>query len=235
MHTWIAATAFLLYALAVFGIKRATYPKNAEPPRPFPIGWEEGHEYALAVSQDFWWAKRFKSRIKQFSPEQLQVASLKRYVKVNNKLNLWVSVVLTTTVFIAYSFDSRSLLCQLLVAMAVIRLVSRSFEVAYAFGCDVLQQQENATGLTKYERIKLALVSYGEIYVYSAGAYLVLPTTKVPMEAVAMSLNVGTLTNVGFAFSNAGYANCNLLVFVQVFATLSLVVLSLASYLSRER
>jgi len=233
MHAGTVALAFFAYALAVFAVKRATYPRHAEPPRPFPLGWEQGHEYALAVSQDFWWAKRFKSRIKQFQPEELRAASMRRYVEVNNRLNLWISVALTASIFIAYAVARHSATYQLLLAAGVIRLISRSFEVAYAFGRDVLQHAENTTGLDKFERIKLALVSYVELFVYSAGAYLVLPTTKGPVEAVAISLNVGTLTNVGFAFPDRNYLVCNGIVFIQVFATLSLVVLSLASYLSR--
>jgi hypothetical protein len=234
MHAVIFTVAFSAYALAVFAVKSATYPRDAEPSRPFPLGWEQGHEYTLAVSQDFWWAKRFKSRIKQFEPEQMRTASLKRYVEVNNRLNLWVSIALTASIFIAYAVARQSVTYQLLLAAGVIRLVSRSFEIAYAFCRDVLQQSENTTGLDKFERIKLALVSYVELFVYSAGAYLVLPSTKGPVEAIAISLNVGTLTNVGFAFPDRIGLVCNGMVFIQVFATLSLVVLSLASYLSRE-
>lgn len=233
MHAGTVALAFFAYAVAVFAVKRATYPRQVEPTRPFPLGWERGHEYALAVSQDFWWAKRFKSRIKQFQPAQLRTNSLRRYVEVNNRMNLWISIALTASIFVACAVARHSVGYQLLLAAGVIRLISRSFEVAYAFGRDVLQQSENTTGLNKFERIKLALVSYIELFIYSAGAYLVLPTTKGPMEAVAISLNVGTLTNVGFAFPDRHNLIWNGMVFIQVFATLSLVVLSLASYLSR--
>jgi len=235
MHAGTVTLAFFVYALAVFAVKRATYPRQAEPPHPFPQGWEQGYEYTLAVSQDFWWAMRFKSRIKQFKSEQLRTASLKRYVEINNRLNLLISIALTASIFIAYVVVRHSATYQLLLAAGVIRLISRSFEVAYAFGRDVLQKSENTAGFDKFERIKLALVSYVELFVYSAGAYLVLPTTKGPVEAVAISLNVGTLTNVGFAFPDRTDLVCNCMVFIQVFATLSLVVLSLASYLSREK
>jgi hypothetical protein len=235
MHSVVAIAAFVAYALAVFTMKRVTYPKHAEPPKPFPFGWEKGHEYTLALSQDFWWAKRFKGMIKKFQPEPIRKALLKQYVKVNNRLNLWASIALTALIFILHAIDHRSLLFQLLLAAGVIRFVSRSFEVAYAFGQDVLQNSDNTTGLTKFERIKLALISYVEVFVYSAGAYLALPSTKGIVEAVAISFNVGTLTNVGFAFPDRNDLACNTLVFIQVFATLSLVVLSLTSYVSREK
>jgi hypothetical protein len=234
MHPATFALAFVCYATLVFTLKRVTYPKIAEPPPPFPLGWVKGHEYALAVSQDFWWAKRFKARIKQFEPDQFRRSSLKRYVQDNNTVNFWTSTALATSLFLVHVTAPNPLLYQVLLAAAVIRLVSRSFEIAYAFGLDVLQKSENTTGLDKFERIKLALVSYVEIFVYSAAAYLALPTTKSPLEAITLSLNVGTLTNVGFAFPDRASLLCHNIVFIQVFTTLSLVVLSLASYLSRE-
>ena len=49
-----------------------------------------------------------------------------------------------------------------------------------------------------------------------------------------MALNVGTLTNVGYAFIGSDASFVTNIVFVQVFATLSLVILSLAAYLSRN-
>lgn len=116
--------------------------------------------------------------------------------------------------------------------MAIFRYISRSFEISYAFGKDVLQENHPSSGLGKYDRIKLALMSYMEIFIYSASAYLILPTVKEPIDALSLSFNVGSLTNVGFAFGQDADLLSNM-VFVQVFCTLSLVVLSLASYLSR--
>lgn len=235
MNSALIVVAFFTYTLLVFTIKRTTYRKKYEPPHPFPRGWEQGHEYTIAISQDFWWAKRFKSRIKQFEPRTLRTILLQHYVKENNCLNLRLSVLLTLSIFGAYcSIGSQSVLYQLLLYMGVIRFVSRSFEILYAFSRDVLQQHVNTTGLKKFERIKLALFSYIEIFFYSAGAYLALPSHKDPLDAIWTSLNVGTLTNVGFAFPKNPDIGWNGIVFIQVFATLSLVVLSLASYLSRE-
>jgi hypothetical protein len=235
MNPAIVMIAFVLYAALVFTFKRMTYPKHAEPSPPFPHAWEEGHEYTLMLSQDFWWAKRFKSRIKQFQSQDLRLQKLKIYVQENNKLNFWVSLTLTGILFCFYTPNNRSVLFDLLLMVGVIRFISRSFEIAYAFGKDVLQTSESATGLSKIERVRLALLSYAEIFVYSTAAYLALPTVDGPLDALVVSLSVGTLTNVGFAFGTKNVLPYNILVFVQVFTTLSLVVLSLASYLSREK
>lgn len=234
MTPGIFITAFFCYALLVFVLKRMSCPTSTEPRRPYLHDWQRGHEYTLLVSQDFWWAKRFKSRIKQFEPKSTIENSLGCYVKTNNQLNLWASLALTTCLFLAQAHWHDLLLFKLLLAMAIFRFTSRSFEITYAFGCDVFQKSASTTGLDKLERIKLALVSYFEIFVYSAAAYLALPSVNEPLEAITMSLNVGTLTNVGFAFPDRCALLYNNIVFIQVFTTLSLVVLSLASYLSRE-
>ena len=234
MTPGIFIAAFFCYALLVFVSKRMSCPTSEEQPRPYLHAWQQGHEYTLLVSQDFWWAKRFKCRIKQFEPENTIEKSLGIYVKNNNLLNFWLSLTLTIFLFCAHARWHESLFLKLLLAVAIFRFISRSFEITYAFGCDVLQKSASTTGLNKLERIKLALVSYSEIFFYSAAAYLVLPSINSPLEAITLSLNVGTLTNVGFAFPDRNALLCYNMAFIQVVTTLSLVVLSLASYLSRE-
>ena len=125
-----------------------------------------------------------------------------------------------------------------LVGFAAWRFVSRCLEIAYAFGLDVLKPRQNRSGLGKYERLKLALFSYAELYLLAAGLYLSTPfvygveTGYQPFRAVIASLSVGSLTNVAYVVGEMPNA-WQLLPFLQVFATLSLVVLSLAVYVSR--
>lgn len=156
-------------------------------------------------------------------------------IQINNRVNVCLSVTLCVLVFLLASFSATSWTFSLILLVAIVRFVSRSFEITYAFGRDVLQDSVTTTRLTKYERIKLALISYIEIFSYSAAAYLLLPTVAGPADAITLSLNVGTLTNVGYAFSKPDAPLIVNIVFIQVFTTLSLVVLSLASYLSREK
>lgn len=122
------------------------------------------------------------------------------------------------------------------------RFLSRSLEIAIAFTRDVIRvspQRANRSALHKYARLKLALISYAEIFIYSAALYSVTPLVDSPssgmgvLQGIIVSLSVGSLTNVGGAVNEAiGW--WQLLPFVQVFATLSLVVLSLAMYASKK-
>lgn len=234
MTSGVFIFAFFLYGIIVYITKRILYPFDKEL-LPCPIvEWQCGHEHALIVSPDYWWAFRFKSRIKGRIPNANIKETLKSYVETNNKFNLFFSIVLAIVCLVIYSPTSSSLLSQAFFAIAVIRLFSRSYEIAYAFGCDVFQQHDSSTGLKKHERIRLALFSYFEIFFYSAAAYTALPTIDSASEAVTLALNVGTLTNVGYAFAECGTSIVTNIIFVQVFATLSLVVLSLAAYLSRN-
>ena len=226
--------AFFLYSIIVYIAKRRLYPFDKEF-LPCPIvEWQRGHEHALIVSPDYWWAFRFKTRIKGRIQNANIKESLKSYVEINNKFNFYFSIVLAIACLAFYPPNPGSVLSQTLFALALIRLFSRSYEIAYAFGCDVFQQYESSTGLKKHERIRLALISYFEIFFYSAAAYASLPTITSASEAVTLTLNVGTLTNVGYAFSKSETPFVTNIVFVQVFTTLSLVVLSLAAYLSRN-
>lgn len=234
MTSGVFIFAFFLYSIIVYIAKRKLYPFDKEF-IPYPIvEWQRGHEHTLIVSPDYWWAFRFKARIKGRIPNGEIKEALKSYVEINNKFNLFLSIVLAGICLFFYHPNPSSLLSQTLPALAVIRLFSRSYEIAYAFGCDVFQQHESSTGLTKHERIRLALFSYSEIFFYSAAAYTSLPTITSAAKAVTLALNVGTLTNVGYAFPESGIEFVRNIVFVQIFATLSLVVLSLAAYLSRN-
>lgn len=226
---------FILYSTFVYLIKRVIYRFEKEI-SPIPIAkWLCGHEHTIAFSPDYWWAFRFKSRLKSMIPQDQKKELLKKYVTQNNKLNLIVSITLAVTCLTVFHFlGSSYLLSTLLSALSVIRFVSRSYEISYAFVCDVFQQHDSSTGLKKNERILLALYSYVEIFFYSAAAYTVLPTITTALDAITISLSVGTLTNVGYAFSRPGTPFVVNILFVQVFSTLSLVVLSLAAYLSKS-
>jgi len=110
-----------------------------------------------------------------------------------------------------------------------------------AFGFDVFDESgKGKSGLNKFERLKLAVISYFELYVYSATFYMTLISFYNYgdlwfLKSILMSLFVGTLTNV--AYIQTTLCNSELLQlfpFIQIFATLSLVVLSLAVYVSRK-
>lgn len=248
---------WLPYHLLVFLIKTNLYKKieHLEPPRCqvikqhltnktiFPFGYKAENTWLMLCSPDYWWSFRFKDTIKQFDYLTRQSA-LSRFIKSNNKCNFWVSFILTSFGSVVWSYNHDALLAQWWVSLLVLRYFSRSIEIAVAFSKDVFEEHINNSGLNKHERIRLAIISYFEIYIYSAGAFLSLlykpcepcepckTSISTVQQAILASLNVGTLTNVGFVMNGLSWVN--IIIFVQVFATISLVVLSLASYISRK-
>lgn len=229
--TGVFIFAFFVYGLLTYFFKRIIflYSKFEKPKR---LVWKEGQELALALSPDMWWAFRFKNCIKNTDPE-IEKENRKKFVQRNNAFNLYFSFGFGLLVLMVVSSFPTSYCGQLLLCLAIIRFISRSYEIAYAFVKDAFQEAESATNLNGKERIKLAMKSYIEIYFYSAPAYLVLTDVFDPWAAVSLSLNVGTLTNVGLAFSDPCKGFEVNIVFAQVFTTLSLVIFSFAMYLAR--
>ena len=178
----------------------------------------------------FIWRLHYKNRLEYFPCDRAQVC-LKGFIEKNNLYNLYASSILF---LIAMLFDYKSddLLVNILKAILLYRFISRSFEITYAFGKDVLGEQKNSSGLNKFQRLRLAFKSYFELYLISASIYYYCELASGKLDSILMSLSVGSLTNVGYAVNNP-YLDVKYLAFVQAFATLSLVVLSLAVYVSR--
>lgn len=223
--------AIFIYGMLAYIIKFKIY-NSLEIERCQSFDWKPGHEWALILSPDFWWAIRFKSRIKALCTEHPK-EKLRSFVTLNNTYNFWFSLTFGVVTLIFAGHFPNSYTAHLLVSLAVIRFVSRSLEITYAFVTDAFQDSDSTTGLTSKERIILAMKSYVEIYLYSAPAYLIFTKCNDAWAAISLSMNIGTLTNVGQAFGIVGMGFEINMIFIQVFTTLSLVILSLASYLSR--
>lgn len=235
MNAALVFCIYWIYSLCVFLVKRRLYPRQTngglKPREP----WLPGQEISLIVSPDYWWARRFKYQIQVTAPFRLRAGLLKCYVVSNNRINLAISLMLAIGCLTVKTFWPDSLFFQVVTTVALVRFFSRSYEITFAFGSDVLQTANSSTGLRKEERVRLAMLSYLEIYFYAAAAYTALPAVSNAGQALTLALNVGTLTNVGFVYSLSPASFWLNIVFVQVLATLSLVVLSLAAYLGRKR
>lgn len=159
------------------------------------------------------------------------------YVKTWNKTNIYVSFFYYLILLIAFS---NNYFFSLLFGFSFVRFFSRCSEISIAFFHDVINKPEKSiykrnTFLTKYERIHLAAVSYVEIYFLSAAMYLTIkPSSENCLNSIVDSLSVGSLTNVGRVVSGPS-TSVDLYVFVQVFTTLVLIIMSLAVYVGREK
>ena len=151
-----------------------------------------------------------------------------RFIKTCNFWNCIVSIVLLIISLVVAFAKPDYLIC--LVGFNFWRFYSRNLEIILAFGFDVFNKGHSRTGnyFDKFDRLKLAVVSYFEIYFYSASFYVTVIQDgglSLILKSLLMSISVGTLTNVAYSKENLGDSSLQLLPFIQVLAVLSLVVL----------
>lgn len=155
------------------------------------------------------------------------------YVKEWNKFNLCITFALFLAVLVTVKYD---LITMLLFYVVYIRFFSRCLEISIAFIKDIFTRQvEQNTFLRKHDRVILAGKSYIEIYILSATVYLtIIPDPRnQAAEAVFQSLNVGTFTNI--ASAQTIFPENNIIIFTQLLSTMTLVILSFAAYLGRDK
>lgn len=192
--------------------------------------WKNGKEHWFFFSPGYWFARYYKNKIKLFCPEA-EAELRKSYLKSMNAWNIWITVVISVLYLVLSNFEYEFV--QAFAGFLLFRFISRMLEVLYAFVSDVLSQK-NRSNLSRYERIRLASSSYIELFFLSAPVYLILNLVCDPLTAFTASLSVGTLTNIGFLVQNGASILVNI-AFVQVLVTMSLIIFSLAMYLSREK
>ncbi len=158
------------------------------------------------------------------------------FIKVWNKYNIIISGVWYLLIGIFFYLE---LILDFLFWFSSVRFFSRCSEISIAFYKDVVSKPKNKmsernTFLTKYDRIRLATVSYVEIYILSASLYFTLDPSRpyAWLNSVYDSLSVGTFTNVGTALNCIG---SEVYVFTQILTTLVLVIMSLAVYVGRSK
>ncbi|KVT93176.1 hypothetical protein WK60_12015 [Burkholderia ubonensis] len=223
--------ALALYWLLEYVVRRASYCAEMEPPT-FQPPWQTGCEWAIVISPGFWLSHYFKSRIQHFAGTNA-VSARRTLITRSNWLNVLVSMILLILGLLTVLAARGTFGCSLVADLVVVRYISRTTEIGYAFGRDVMTPPDNRSGLDKHARLTLALRSYVELFVLAVPVYLLcVPHYETVLKALTLSLSVGTLTNVGYGFVDR-HGFRALLVFPQVFSTLSLVLLSLASYISR--
>lgn len=216
------AYLFLEVVVRYLGFTRSTEPtQRCGKPAQFSL--------FSALSPGWGVADLFKSKIGGADGNSIKEARGK-FIVANNIDNIVVSA-LILSLPIAIHLQGLKV-PEIIIGFIFWRFLSRSLEISRAFVDDVLNK-ENKSGIDQSTRIKLALISYVEIYLYSAALYSVISPSLASLEAATLgSLYVGTLTNIVFVTDNIEIKH---LVFVQIFATLSLIVLSIAGYLSNAK
>jgi len=178
---------------------------------------------SMFVSPGYWLARNCK----RVDPPKLKRVALRARLIVN--YNLW-NLLFSAIVYLAVVATSHlgHTLLGITVALIVWHSISRSFEIAIAFGKDITSP-ESRSRLTNRTRMNLAFRSYLEIFIFSATLYSALsPKLEGFSQSILASLYVGTFTNVSYV---ADLLPIRHLVFLQVFSTMSLVILSITGYL----
>lgn len=241
-------SSFLIYIFVelVFRSSVMKFTTNIYPPFDYYLNWG----FKIILSPGLLASENCKKLIeKDFSLERGRKERLAKFIKTSNCWNIIFSLFLLFTC-IALSFleiQANNSLFELFKGFVMWRYISRSFEIAIAFSQDILTS-ESKSSLDNHARMKLAIRSYFEIFIYSAAFYSAfscdMPTI---FEPVLTSLFVGTLTNVSggidllvqcciFSYDSEFWIlllRCS--VYIQVFATLSLIFFGFAGYLSRVK
>lgn len=156
------------------------------------------------------------------------------FISRANKGNLILSAGFLLSLSILEIFnlnDSDKIYYQTLTCLIIFRVLSRSFEITYAFTNDVLTKNNgNNSNLDKYDRVKLALNSYIE-NVLNFGAVYYFFNNGTVGHSILSSVGTATVSNIN---SSSCYFEF-VLVNIQVLTSLALVVLSLAIYVSRNK
>jgi|GEM_PF-6230509 len=185
----------------------------------------------LVASPDYWFADTFKRRL---CPEQRR-----RFLQECNWLNIAASLVILILLDV---LDSLGLLGGALLVTAksflVYRLISRVIEITVGFYKDVVVEAEpRCTGLCAGQRISLAIHSYFDIIaLYAAVYFAVFPRLlpcrlRSPVGAFLYSCSVSSFI---FSLPSRGDPISSLVVLTQMFASLNLVVLSVAVYITMK-
>ncbi len=174
---------------------------------------------------------RYRGRIFRVKQEKLARA---KFIQKANLYNLWASsatLAAIAALSITEVFREYESFKAVITWFVIFRALSRSIEIVYAFSKDVIKGEEKTSStLTKYARIQLALSSYIENVVNYGVVYYFFNMTSIS-NAVLVSIGRSTISNVD-------PSKClldQILAYGQVLTTLSLVVLSLAIYVSRKK
>lgn len=197
----------------------------------------------ILISPGYFFSRNFKRKIQyknRIFNSKAKKNSKATFIKNANHHNLLLSSIIFSLVSILgllkstiniYSFDT---IVAFLIFFVIFRTISRSIEIIYAFTNDVISPcLANSSSLNKYDRIKLALNSYIEnILNFSSLYYLHSHNYKDVVEALYTSIGRNTLTNLNISNSDLFIT---LSTYGQVITSLTLVVLSLAIYVSRAK
>lgn len=166
---------------------------------------------------------------------------LRMFIKKSNCINLALSFMVFLIFGIIDINNTDKCTLFIIVSFFLIRAISRSVEIAYAFTKDVIEIDEKNTMLTSGERIVLGIKSYIEIILnYSVIYYLLSIYQKYndffkwfkPWDDLS-DLSFALFRSIGISsFTGISASNLDYIAIIQLFSSLSLVIFAFAKYIS---
>lgn len=197
---------------------------------------KEGVLYILSL--DYWSVSSYKSR--HHGADNKDKKS--EFIKKSNLLNL----ILTIGSFVGIVFAmgkigvaDTSHISILLKLILGVRVLSRAVEIIVGFTKDIFDEKKTSS-LNSGDRLKLAMTSLLEMTISFAMIYFLFQVSfgiepvEIPSlkQSVFNSIGVSTLTGVSFYDSNSWLQN--LFIVLHLLTSMSLIVLSLAKYISSK-
>ena len=156
--TGVLPLALALYWILEYVVRRVSYPAKMEPAG-LRTPWIGEAAWAILISPGFWLSHYFTNRTSHLVGGDAILAR-RILIERSNLLNLVVSSVFVLVGLVATVSTRGRFGWSLVADLAVLRYFSRTVEIGYAFGRDVMKPVESRSGLDKHARLALALRSY---------------------------------------------------------------------------
>ena len=228
---------FLLYFVMVYLLKYIIFLIVIKKSSHYKIYCAKKYSFLSLLSIDYLLSSKFKDMLDFYQLDN-KTKTKSNLIKSFNLSNLLLTftILIASIISVNYNFHITFFLW-----LCSIRFISRLIEISLAFYRDVIIEPERIKleddSLNKFSRIKLAVNSYIEVFLISASLYTF--TFKIGTAGLFTSLNlsfgVGTLTNTSALLNRFNNPYLETLMYLQIFTTLVLVIMSFAIYISRDK
>lgn len=179
------------------------------------------------ISPDYWSAYSIKKNISEkYNKDEKDI--LGKFIKESNSYNFIFSII----VIIIYKLISND--SYFIKYIIIFRVVSRSFEIMFAFYNDVIDKNEKASNLDPTDRLRLATRSYFETIINYTLVYFIINNKKM-IDNFFKSIGISTFTKVDFNGDEKLFIYTKIFILLQLFTSICLVYFALAKYIGDKQ
>ena len=177
--------------------------------------------------------KAIKPRLEENIPrnENRREKKLRRFLQISNYLNFVSSIAFFLGCIKLEQDSLHPFILFGIVSFSMVRTISRSFEIAFAFTKDVIKEEKKNSNLSNGERIILGINSYLEIIINYAILYYLLSVFQISNLFAYKDLNLALFRSIGISsFTGINVSNLDYFAILQLFTSLSLIYFAFAGY-----